>query len=674
MNKDQAADRHRQLSAELHRHNALYHIHDRPEISDAEYDRLFRELLQLEAAYPELVTPSSPSRRVGAPPLKEFTSVRHSLPMLSLENAFNDQEMRDFDERIKRFLATDETIEYACELKMDGVAVELVYRDGRLELGATRGDGTSGEQITENLRTIASIPLLLADDAPPVLEVRGEVYIELAAFQALNEERQEEGLANFANPRNAAAGSLRQLDSKITARRPLQIFCYGIGLLEGPLPASHTQLLHQLRDWGLRVNLAETRPVKGIDQVLAVYAELLERRDQLSYEIDGMVVKVNRLDLQRELGEKTRTPRWAIAYKFPPRQAVTTIDDIVLQVGRTGAITPVAQLQPVEVSGVIVSRASLHNWDEIARLDVRIGDRVVVERAGDVIPDVVRVLSEQRRGEERTLPLPENCPVCGGPVSRLEGEVVPRCQNPSCPARLRESLKHFVARRAMDIDGLGQRTIDQLLERGLIADFADLYRLQREALLACERMGEKSTDKLLAAIAASKDRPLARFLFALGIRHVGEHLAKLLAGQFGTLDELACADREQLLGLHEVGPQVADSVVDFFANQRNRQLLERLQQAGVRPRAGEKRSGGPLSGKTFVFTGTLELFKRKEAQQLVEGLGGRASGSVSKKTDYLVAGSEAGSKLDRANELGVTVLSEAEFQQLLERIGKDEPN
>ncbi len=665
MNKDQAADRHRQLSAELHRHNALYHIHDRPEISDAEYDRLFRELLQLEAAYPELATPASPSRRVGAAPLKEFTSVRHSLPMLSLENAFNDQEMRDFDERIKRFLASDETIEYACELKMDGVAVELVYRDGRLELGATRGDGTSGEQITENLRTIASIPLLLAEDAPPVLEVRGEVYMELAAFQALNEERQEEGLANFANPRNAAAGSLRQLDSKITARRPLQIFCYGIGLLEGSLPASHTQLLQQLRDWGLRVNLEETRPVQGIEQVLAVYADLLERRDQLPYEIDGMVVKVNRLDLQRELGEKTRTPRWAIAYKFPPRQAVTTIDDIVLQVGRTGAITPVAQLQPVEVSGVIVSRASLHNWDEIARLDVRIGDRVVVERAGDVIPDVVRVLSEQRSGDERPLPLPETCPVCGGPVSRLEGEVVPRCQNPSCPARLRESLKHFVARRAMDIDGLGQRTIDQLLERGLVADFADLYRLQREELLACDRMGEKSTDKLLAAIAASKDRPLARFLFALGIRHVGEHLAKLLAGQFGTLAELAAADREQLLALHEVGPQVADSVLAFFANPRNRQLLDKLQQAGVRPLAGEKRTGGPLSGKTFVFTGTLELFKRKEAQQLVEGLGGRASGSVSKKTDYLVAGSEAGSKLDRANELGVVVLSEAEFQQLL---------
>ncbi len=672
MDQAQAAERHRQLSAELHRHNTLYHIHDRPEIGDADYDQLFRELLQLEAAFPELDTPSSPARRVGAPPLNKFTSVRHSLPMLSLENAFNDQDMRDFDERIKRFLATEKTIEYVCELKMDGVAVELVYRDGHLEVGATRGDGSSGEGITENLRTITSIPLLLADGAPSLLEVRGEVYIELAAFQGLNEEREEEGLANFANPRNAAAGSLRQLDSAITARRPLQIFCYGIGLLEGPLPASHSELLEQLRQWGLRVNAEETRPVEGIDQVLAIYADLLQRRDRLPYEIDGMVVKVNSLTLQRELGEKTRTPRWAIAYKFPPRQAITTIDDIVLQVGRTGAITPVAQLRPVEVSGVIVSRASLHNWDEIARLGVRIGDQVVVERAGDVIPDVVRVLTDQRSGDERTLPLPVSCPVCSGPVSRLEGEVVPRCQNSSCPARLRESLKHFVARRAMDIDGLGQRTIDQLLERGLIQDFAGLYRLNREELLSCERMGEKSTDKLLTSIAASKERPLARFLFALGIRNVGEHLAKLLAAQFGTLAELALADRDQLLALHEVGPQVADSVVDFFANERNMQLLAELQDAGVRPQTSEKRSGGPLTGKTFVFTGSLEIFKRKEAQQLVEGFGGRASGSVSKKTDYLVAGSDAGSKLDRANELGVSVLSEEEFQQLLAGIDNDE--
>ena len=669
MDQNQAARRHGELCATLHRHNTLYHIHDRPEISDADYDRLFQELLQLEKAWPELATPSSPSRRIGAPPLKEFVSAGHSLPMLSLENAFNQKDLRDFDDRIKRFLASDDDIAYACEPKMDGVAVELVYRDGQLQVGSTRGDGYRGEDITENLRTLASIPLRLAADAPPLLEVRGEVYMELAAFQKLNQERQEEGLACFANPRNAAAGSLRQLDSAITARRPLQIFCYGTGLVEGDLPSGHRQLLEQLRHWGLRVNLEETRRARNIDEVLDFFDQLGKRREQLPYEIDGMVIKVNSLALQRELGEKTRTPRWAIACKFPPRQATTLIEDILLQVGRTGAITPVAQLRPVEVSGVTVSRASLHNWDEIARLDVRIGDTVVVERAGDVIPDLVRVITEQRTGTERVVPLPEHCPVCAGPVSRLPEEVVPRCQNNSCPARLREGLKHFVSRRAMDIEGLGQKTLDQLLEKKLVDNFADLYRLTREQLLGCARLADKSSDKLLAAIAASRERPLDRFLYALGIRHVGEHLAKVLAAQFGTLENLAKADHDQLLALHEIGPQVATSVRDFFSNQANRKLLRQLREVGVHPKSEEKRSGGPLAGNTFVFTGTLELFSRKEAQQQVERLGGRVSGSVSKKTDYLVAGAEAGSKLQRARQLDVAVLDEKEFQQFLERIG-----
>jgi DNA ligase (NAD+) len=671
MDKEQAASRYRELCAEIHHHNTLYHVYDRPEISDAAYDRLFRELLEIEKEFPELISPTSPSMRVGAPPLEKFTSVRHSVPMLSLENAFDEQEMRDFDERIRRFLARDETIEYVCEPKMDGVAVELVYRDGLLELGSTRGDGTTGEQITENLKTIPTIPLVLEKGSPPLLEVRGEVYMDLAAFQALNREREEEGQPSFANPRNAAAGSLRQLDSAVTAKRPLQICCYGVGLVEGPLPATHYQMLEQLRRWGLRVHLDKIRPARGIDEVIACFRELEEMREQLPFEIDGLVVKVNNLDLQRELGEKTRTPRWAIAWKFPPRQSETEVEDIVLQVGRTGAITPVAQLRPVEVSGVTVSRASLHNWDEIARLDVRIGDRVVVERAGDVIPDVVKVLPEHRTGSERQVPLPETCPACGGPVVKLEGEVVPRCQELSCPARVLEALKHFVARRAMDIDGLGEQTLRQLLDRGLVRSMADLYLLTREDLLGCERMGEKSSDNLLTAIAASKERPLARFLYALGIRHVGEHLARVLARQFGSLEELAAADREQLLAIHEVGPQVADSVVDFFRKERNRQILDELRQAGVVPRAEARRTGGPLTGKTFVFTGTLVQFKRKEAQDMVEALGGRASGSVSKKTDYVVAGSEAGSKLDRARELGVAVLSEDEFRQLLERMGAD---
>jgi DNA ligase (NAD+) len=591
--------------------------------------------------------------------------------MLSLENALDEQEMRDFDERTRRFLASDEPVEYVCEPKMDGVAVELVYRDGRFVLGSTRGDGVTGEKITENLRTISTIPLELGDECPPLFEVRGEIYMDLAAFRNLNREREEEGLAVFANPRNASAGSLRQLDSSITARRPLQICCYGVGQIEGPLPATHYQLLELLHRRGLRVHLDKIWLARGIDEVIGCFRQLEEIREQLPFEIDGMVVKVNRLDLQRELGEKTRTPRWAIAWKFPPRQAVTEVEDIVLQVGRTGAITPVARLRPVEVSGVTVSRASLHNWDEIARLDVRIGDRVVVERAGDVIPDVVRVLPEHRTGDERQVALPETCPSCGGPVTKLEGEVIPRCQELSCPARVLEALKHFVSRRAMDIDGLGEKTLEQLLQRSLVRSPADLYRLTKEDLLACERMGERSSDNLLLAIEASKLRSLDRLLHALGIRHVGEHLARLLARQFGSLGELAAANRDQLLAIHEIGPQVADSVVDFFARDRNRRILEELQRAGVEPQAEARRAGGPLTGKSFVFTGSLVHFKRKQAQEMVEQMGGRAAGSVSKKTDYVVAGSDAGSKLDRARELGVTILSEEEFGQLLERMGEN---
>jgi DNA ligase (NAD+) len=538
-------------------------------------------------------------------------------------------------------------------------------------LGSTRGDGVTGEKITENLRTISTIPLELGDECPSLFEVRGEIYMDLAAFRNLNREREEEGLAVFANPRNASAGSLRQLDSSITARRPLQICCYGVGQIEGPLPATHYQLLELLHRRGLRVHLDKIWLARGIDEVIGCFRQLEEIREQLPFEIDGMVVKVNRLDLQRELGEKTRTPRWAIAWKFPPRQAVTEVEDIVLQVGRTGAITPVARLRPVEVSGVTVSRASLHNWDEIARLDVRIGDRVVVERAGDVIPDVVRVLPEHRTGDERQVALPETCPSCGGPVTKLEGEVVPRCQELSCPARVLEALKHFVSRRAMDIDGLGEKTLEQLLQRSLVRSPADLYRLTKEDLLACERMGERSSDNLLLAIEASKLRSLDRLLHALGIRHVGEHLARLLARQFGSLGELAAANRDQLLAIHEIGPQVADSVVDFFARDRNRRILEELQRAGVEPQAEARRAGGPLTGKSFVFTGSLVHFKRKQAQEMVEQMGGRAAGSVSKKTDYVVAGSDAGSKLDRARELGVTILSEEEFGQLLERMGEN---
>ncbi len=669
MDQRQALARHGELSRIIRHHNTLYHVLDRPEISDSEYDRLFKELLELEEQFPELISPDSPSQRVGAPPLEKFDSVRHSLPMLSLENAFSDQDMEDFDGRVKRFLATDESIEYVCEMKMDGVAVELVYENGRLIAGSTRGDGTTGEKITENLKTIPSIPLVLNEPCPALLEVRGEVFMALEDFQAMNRAREEDGQPTFANPRNATAGSLRQLDSSITRRRPLQIFCYGVGLIEGEQPPTHFGLLRKFQDWGLRTNLRETVTARGIGDVLARYADLMARRDQLPYEIDGMVVKVNDLSLQKELGEKTRTPRWAIAYKFPPRQAETLIEDIQLQVGRTGAITPVAHLKPVEVSGVIVSRASLHNWDEIARLDVRVGDWVVVERAGDVIPDVVRVLTERRTGQERLVPIPERCPACGAPVVKIEGEVVPRCQGLSCPAQLKESLKHFARRAGMDIDGLGDRYIDQLLQLGLVGNVADLYRLTKEDLFRFERMGDKLAENLLAAIEGSKRRPLSRFLNALGIRHVGEHMAKVLARQLGSLDALSQATHEELLAIHEVGPQVASSVTGFFASAENRKILADLKTLGVAPETEERRAGGPFSGKTFVFTGALTLFSRKEAQDLVEKLGGRASGSVSRKTDYVVAGEEAGSKLAKARELGVPVLTEEEF---LEQVRNEE--
>lgn len=668
MDREQAAQRHTELSSTLHWHSYLYYALDRPELSDAEYDRLYNELLSLEHAYPELVTPDSPSQRVGSLPLDKFPPLRHTVPMLSLDNARNEAELHDFDVRVRKEGNLSGPVEYVCEVKLDGLAVELIYENGLLINGATRGDGIVGEQIIENLRTIPAIPLRLCGHYPQLLEVRGEVYIDKAAFQRWNRELEENGSPTFANPRNAAAGSLRQLDSRITAKRPLTIFCYGLGASDGEIAATHFDALQQLRDFGLRVNLAETRRVRGPEEVIACYQELLFRRELLPYEIDGMVVKVNDLALQRDLGEKSRSPRWAIAFKFPPRQATTRVADIQLQVGRTGAITPVAILDPVEVSGVIVSRASLHNWDEIARLDVRIGDQVIVERAGDVIPDIVQVLVEIRNGHETCVPLPEQCPECSAPVTRLEGEVIPRCMGLDCPAQLKESLIHFASRHAMDIDGLGERYIDQLLALGLVKSVADLYRLSREDLFRFERMGEKLAENLLTAIEQSKTRPLPRLLFGLGIRHVGVHLAKILAQQFGSLPALERATFDELRAIHEVGPQVAQSVINFFASPRNREILAQLLASGVTPQEENKRSGGPLAGKTFVFTGALTRFGRKEAQELVERHGGRASGSVSKKTDYVVAGNDAGSKLDKARGLGVAVLSEEEFEQLLNQL------
>lgn len=668
MEKHTSEARIQELRDEINRHNYLYYVLDRPEISDAEYDRLFRELTRLEKEFPDLVTPDSPTQRIGAAPLEKFAQVTHRVPMLSLEDAFGEEEMRDFDERVKRFLglSAGNEIEYVCEPKMDGLAVELIYEEGRFTVGATRGDGFVGEDVTQNLRTVRAIPLRLRTNKPPrLLEVRGEAYLPLDAFRRLNAEREEEGEPPFANPRNAAAGSLRQLDPRITAKRPLALFCYAPGEVAGHEFTSQHRFLDTMREWGLPVN-PFIEKCAGLAGVLAYYRKIAEKRDELPYEIDGVVVKVDSYRLQRELGEKSRSPRWAVAWKFPPRQAVTVIMDIVPQVGRTGVITPTAHLRPVEVSGVTVSRATLHNWEEMERKDIRIGDTVVVERAGDVIPAVVQVLTDKRSGGERPLPIPDRCPACGSEVVKIPGEVAVRCMGLSCPAQTRESIIHFASRRAMDIDGLGEKYVEQLLRLGLVKNVADLYYLTRDDFMQFERMGDKLAENLLAAIERSKQRELARFIFAIGIRHVGEHTARLLANAFGSMEHLEKATEEELLSVREIGPQVAQSIRTFFHNPENLRVIERLIAAGVSPSVEEKRVGGRFTGKTFVFTGALTHFTRDEAKRLVEREGGHAAGSVSKKTDFVVAGEEAGSKLDKAKSLGVRVMSEEDFLKMLE--------
>jgi len=659
--------RYSELCEEIDRHNRLYHELDQPEISDADYDALFRELQEIEEKFPELVTPDSPSQKVGSKASEKFSPVEHVVPMLSLKNAKNAEEFRDFDNSLRTtFLARTDELEYACEMKLDGVAIELTYESGRLTRASTRGDGFVGEDITENIKTITDIPHKLTSPFPDILDVRGEIYIDLADFQALNRAQEEAGEKTFANPRNAAAGSLRQLDAGVTAQRPLRIFCYGVGRIQGIEPATQIEALQSLEKLGLRVNLENTTAAKGADAVIDTFNQLQERRDTLPFEIDGVVVKVNDMALQDELGMVSRSPRWAIALKFPPRQAQTIVEEIGLQVGRTGAITPVAHLKPVVVSGVTVSRASLHNWDEIERLDIRAGDHVIVERAGDVIPDVVKVLTDKRTGKERQIPLPTNCPECNGPVLKKTGEVVPRCNNPHCPAQTIESMKHFVSRDAMDIESLGEKQLLQLLAAGKIRDVADLYLLSKDDMFAMDRMGDTLAEKLLHSIESSKTRPLSRLLYGLGIRHVGRNTARILARRFASLEELSSCTIEQLLAIHEIGDKVAQSIGDFFSNSDKIDLVRKLQQAGVKPQ-GEVvvQQDGPLTGKTFVITGTLSKWSRKEAEELVEKAGGRASGSVSKKTDYVLAGENAGSKLDKAEKLGIEILDEARFAEMI---------
>ncbi len=670
MDRSEAQKRIEALRQQLNYHSYRYYVLDDPELTDADYDRMFRELQELEEQFPDLITPDSPTQRVGGEPLAAFEPVRHATPMLSLDNAFDDQELRDFDARLHRLLEIEEPFEYTVEPKMDGVAVELVYINGLFEVGSTRGDGVTGENITANLKTIKSIPLRLRDEEislPARLDVRGEVYYPTEAFKKLNREREEAGEPTFVNPRNSASGSLRQLDPAITATRPLDIFVYGLGLIEGYELTSQWQALHAFKKWGLRVNPLITL-CTGIEAAIEHYHNFVRMRESLPYEIDGVVIKLNEFRLQERAGVRSRSPRWAIARKFPAHQETTRVVDIIAQVGRTGAITPVAILEPVMVGGVEVRRATLHNQDEIDRKDIRVGDTVIIQRAGDVIPEIIKVVTSKRGTNTQKYTLPKTCPACGSQLVRLEGEAVLRCENITCPAQIKESIKHFASKGAMDIDGLGDKLVGQLLDKGLISSHADLYFLQRDQLIGLDRMAEKSADNLLRAIDSSRRVPLDRFLYALGIRHVGEHIAKVLAQHYGELKKIMRAQEEELMAINEIGPQVASSIVTFFREPRNQKLIERLFEGGVRieKQQGAAEADQRFAGKTFVFTGALEKFTRKEAEKLVEERGGRAASSVSKKTDYLVAGPGAGSKLEKASGLGVAVITEDDFLEMLQ--------
>ena len=665
------------LRAEIERHNEAYYRHDAPTIPDAEYDKLFRELQALEVQYPVLLTADSPTQRVGAAPLKAFPSRRHGVPMLSLNNAFEPAEVEAFDQRVREGLESIAAVDYAVEPKFDGLAISLTYEHGFFTRGATRGDGATGEEVTPNLRTLRCLPLRLSGAGwPELIEIRGEVLLFKQAFVELNARQRERGDKEFANPRNAAAGSLRQLDSRITASRPLSFFAYGVGAGGDQLTLkTHGELMDQLVVWGFPV-AEERRIVQGSKGLLAYFAEIGEKRAKLPYDIDGVVYKVNRLAAQTQLGFVSRAPRFAIAHKFPAEEALTVVVGIDVQVGRTGAITPVARLQPVFVGGVTVTNATLHNEDEVRRKDVRVGDTVIVRRAGDVIPEVVAIVPEKRPsrdlfgGEPLHPPfiMPKTCPECDSVIAKGVDEAIARCTGGLfCPAQRKAALTHFAARRAMDIEGLGDKLVDQLVDAGLVHSPADLYGLSMETLAGLDRMGEKSAQNLVAAIEKSKQTTLARFIFSLGIRNVGESTARDLAKHFGQLDCLLAADSETLQLVADVGPVVAASLAAFFGESHNRQIIERLRTAGVNWPEGVSVEAGPklLAGKTLVLTGTLPTLKRDEAKAMIEAAGGKVSGSVSKKTDFVVAGEEAGSKLEKALELGVPVLDEIEFLKLL---------
>ena len=661
------------LRATLEDHNYYYYVQDDPRIPDAEYDRLFRELQKLEAEHPELATEDSPTRRVGSSAETSFEEVIHRLPMLSLDNAFSEDELRDFDRRVRDRLGADGAIEYVCEPKLDGLAVSLHYENGTLTRAATRGDGYTGEDITANIRTIPSVPLKLRGSGyPDLVEVRGEVYMPRAGFEKLNERLAEQGEKTFVNPRNAAAGSLRQKKSTVTARRPLELCAYSMAVTdESVLPETHWDSLQLVRDWGFRIN-PEMRKAEGVEACLDAYNELMAKRDSLPYEIDGIVFKVNRLDLQQELGFVSRAPRWAIAHKFPAQEELTIIEDVEFQVGRTGAVTPVARLKPVFVGGVTVSNATLHNMDEIRRLDVHIGDTVFIRRAGDVIPQVVKVVPEKRPAKAPTVEMPEHCPVCGSDIVQIEGEAVARCSGGLyCPAQRKEAIRHYASRKAMDIEGLGDRLIEMLVDEGMVSTVADLYRLTKFQIASLERMGDKSAANLVAAIDRSREPVLWRFLYALGIREVGEATAKGLAAHFGTLEAISEADEASLQTVPDVGPIVAGHIRSFFGQPHNQETLAALKKAGVTWQEEQVLSVDeqPLSGQTWVLTGTLSGMTRDQAKEKLEQLGARVAGSVSKKTACVVAGEAAGSKLAKAEQLGVPVLDEEGLANLLREHG-----
>ena len=671
-----------ELREKIRFHNYIYYSLDNPEISDGEYDRLYRQLVDLERKYPGLVTIDSPTQRVGARPKKAFKEIKHRLPMLSLENSFRDQDIRDFDARIRRFLKDDSPFDYTVEPKIDGLAVELVYEKCELTAAATRGDGFVGEDVISNIKTILSVPLTLypikkGADPPDLLEVRGEVYMETKAFEVLNLDRLKKTLPTFANPRNAAAGSLRQLDPRVSAKRPLNMFCYGIGEIRGPRFETQHQVMIYLQQWALRVNRPHIRVCGSIDQVIDYCHHLEENRAQFPFEIDGAVIKVNQLSLQARLGNKSRSPRWAIAFKFKPTQETTRITKIDVQVGRTGALTPVAHLEPVEIGGVLVKRATLHNQEEIKRKDIREGDRVIVQRAGDVIPEVVKVIQSKRTGKEKEFVIPTQCPVCGAGVVKREEEVVLRCPNPDCPALVRASLKHFASKGAMNIEGLGDKIIAQMIEKGLVRDEADLYGLTFEDLMKLDKIEEKSANNLLRAIENSKRTTLAKFIFALGIRHVGEHVAGLLATHFGGLDGIQKAAMEELVyqkgkggdedrGVKGIGEEIAGSIVSYFEDEENQRNVRRLIESGIRFEDLPRPASSSVSGKSFVITGSLSSMTRGEAKERILKKGGRLASSISGRTDYLVVGESTGSKLEKARSKGISLLNEDEFLALIE--------